>query len=252
MPFTFSHPAVVLPLAAKRCRLSATGLIVGSMTPDFEYFLRMRDASRYSHTLLGVFWFDLPMALLLCFLYHQSVRDSLFDNLPVFFKERVFIYKNFQWSKYFSKNWIVVIVSILIGVFTHLVWDFFTHETNSFVRQTDFSEMLKVGGINLAGYRFLQYTSTAVGGLIVIFTILSLKKRKYPDKPVDYNYWAIVVFIILSIMIMRRMTGLKLHDFRSVVVSFISGGMLALILTPIILNKQSFTTEPVLPAEKEV
>ena len=46
MPFTFSHPAVILPatyLDKKYYCLSA--LIIGSMTPDFEYFIRMRDFS---------------------------------------------------------------------------------------------------------------------------------------------------------------------------------------------------------------
>ena len=67
MPFTLAHPAIVLPLAAKKLRMSATGLVIGSMVPDFEYFIRMRTESKYSHTLAGLFWFDLPLGLLLCF-----------------------------------------------------------------------------------------------------------------------------------------------------------------------------------------
>src|ERR1700693_4633907 len=122
MPFTFSHPAIVLPLTLKKIRLSATGLIIGSMTPDFEYFIRMRNVSKYSHTYAGLFWFDLPLALLLCFIYHTIVRNSLFDNLPIFLKERFIIYKNFQWENYFQKNWKVVCISILIGAASHIVW----------------------------------------------------------------------------------------------------------------------------------
>jgi hypothetical protein len=42
MPFTFAHPAIVLPLKHLPKRwYSLTGLIIGSMTPDFEYFIRM-------------------------------------------------------------------------------------------------------------------------------------------------------------------------------------------------------------------
>src|SRR5665647_2066569 len=73
MPFTFSHPAIVLPatyLPKKWHSLSA--LIMGSMTPDFEYFIRMKDASKYGHTWTGVFWFDIPMGLLLIFLFHNG------------------------------------------------------------------------------------------------------------------------------------------------------------------------------------
>ncbi|WP_220463965.1 DUF4184 family protein [Adhaeribacter radiodurans] len=39
MPFTFSHPAIVLPLTLLlRKWYSLTGLVIGSLTPDFEYF----------------------------------------------------------------------------------------------------------------------------------------------------------------------------------------------------------------------
>ncbi len=71
MPFTFSHPAIVLPFGLIGQRyFSMTALIIGSMTPDFEYFLRLRVRSDFSHTLFGVFWFDLPLGIVLCFVFH--------------------------------------------------------------------------------------------------------------------------------------------------------------------------------------
>ncbi|HYM92834.1 MAG TPA: DUF4184 family protein, partial [Chitinophagaceae bacterium] len=80
MPFTFSHPAAVLPLNyVSKKYVSLTGLVIGSMTPDFEYFLRMRDRSYYSHTWKGVLWFDLPLAIILASIYHGMVRDVLID-----------------------------------------------------------------------------------------------------------------------------------------------------------------------------
>lgn len=238
MPFTFSHPAIVLPLTLKKLRLSATGLIVGSLIPDFEYFIRMRDVSRYSHTLVGLFWFDVPVALLACFIYHQIARDPLFNNLPFFLKKRVFVYKKFQWIEYFKKNWIVVLLSIIVGASSHLLWDDFTHETKFFVqRQPDLSELMRVGNINLAGYRFLQLISSVVGGLIVIITILALKKRPCNDKSIDIKYWALLAFISGTVMIMRYVKGLYLHDYRVIVVSFISSILIALILTPMILHQ---------------
>src|SRR5215467_12574272 len=39
VPFTFSHPAAVLPLARRGLVFSA--LVVGSMAPDFPYFVQM-------------------------------------------------------------------------------------------------------------------------------------------------------------------------------------------------------------------
>lgn len=75
MPFTFSHPAIVLPITRLPNRfVSATGLIIGSLTPDFEYFLRLNLHSAYSHTIAGVFWFDLPLGIILAFLFHLIVK----------------------------------------------------------------------------------------------------------------------------------------------------------------------------------
>jgi uncharacterized membrane protein len=241
MPFTFSHPAIVLPLTRARLGLSATALIIGSIIPDFEYFIRMRNQSKYSHTLMGLIWFDLPLALLVCFVYHQIVRNSLFDNLPVFLKERVIEYKRFNWPKYFAKNWIIVCICILIGALTHLIWDDFTHETKFFIQgQPELSKIMKVGTINLAGYRFLQFISTVVGGMVVLLTIILLKRNSC-DKRIDYKYWVFIVLISLSVMGIKFISGLNLHEHRVVIVCFLSSLTIALILTPLILNKKQQT-----------
>jgi len=237
MPFTFSHPAIVLPLIRARLKLSATGLIIGSIIPDFEYFIRMMDQSRYSHTLVGLAWFDLPLAILVCFIYHLIVKNYLFDNLPIFLKERVIKFKSFPWTKYFLKNWVAVCISILIGALTHLLWDDFTHETRFFVQgQPELSTIMKVGTVNLAGYRFLQIASTVVGGIVVVFSILVLKKTPLNKSSIDYLYWELIVFIIFSIMALKFFRGLSIHQYRVVVVTFISSLMIALILTPLILQ----------------
>ena len=138
MPFTFSHPAAVLPLTYLPKRwISMTGLVIGSITPDFEYFLRMRVYSVYSHTWEGLFWFNLPLAIILSFIFHSIVRDSLIDNLPKFFNSRFLIFKNFNWTQHFKNNISVVIVSILFGAMTHIIWDNFTHVHGEFVQKIE-------------------------------------------------------------------------------------------------------------------
>jgi hypothetical protein len=45
MPFTFAHTALIIPLCYIRRRyrwISATGLITGSVAPDFEKFFRLK------------------------------------------------------------------------------------------------------------------------------------------------------------------------------------------------------------------
>ena len=135
MPFTFSHPAIVLPLTfLPRQWFSLTGLVIGSLTPDFEYFLRMRIKSNYSHTIDGLFWFDLPLGLLLALIFHNIVRDSLFDNFPSILKSRFLAFRQFDWNDHFKRKWFVVAISILIGAASHIFWDSFTHDHGYFVQ----------------------------------------------------------------------------------------------------------------------
>src|SRR5690625_7567658 len=90
MPFTFSHPAIVLPLTfLPRQWFSLTGLVIGSLTPDFEYFLRMRIKSNYSHTIDGLVWFDVPLGRSLPFIFHNIDGERSFANLPTVIKQKL-------------------------------------------------------------------------------------------------------------------------------------------------------------------
>jgi len=181
----------------------------------------------------------LPLALLLCFIYHLIVRNSLFDNLPAYLKEKLIIYKDFQWLKYFQARWAIVLISIFIGAASHVLWDGFTHESMFFVqRDPELSTLMQVGDINLASYRFLQLASSIVGLLIVIVAILSLKRHPNHSKRINSNYWWLICLIILTVMFMRFVGGLNIHDHRRVIVSFISSIFIALILTPMIFSQQ--------------
>src|SRR5882672_9320620 len=116
MPFTFSHPALILPLTRGSHKwVSVTGLVVGSMTPDFEYFIRMGMQGDIGHTLPGLFWLDVPLGLAASFLFHDVIRNRLYGNLPKFVRLRVFGYKTFNWNAYFIEHWQAVLPSILIG-----------------------------------------------------------------------------------------------------------------------------------------
>src|ERR1700744_5706609 len=98
MPFTFSHPAIVIPFKwLPKKWFSMTGLVVGSMIPDFESFITLEPDKTYSHSLPGVFWFDLPLALLVCFLFHDIVKRPLLGHLPLFLKRKFFRYRVFNW-----------------------------------------------------------------------------------------------------------------------------------------------------------
>ena len=238
MPFTFSHPAIVLPLTfLPRQWISLTGLVIGSLTPDFEYFLRMRIMSNYSHTIDGLFWFDLPLGLLLSFIFHNIVRDSLFDNLPSILKSRFSVFKKFEWNAHFKRNWIVVIISILIGAASHIFWDSFTHEHGYFVQTIPaLQNSLDFLGRQIPILKILQHSSTLLGVLVIAYAIYKLPSNNIEKEKKNLKYWAIFAGLTLTIIAARLLSGLELKQYGNVIVTTISAGLISLTITPLLIQ----------------
>lgn len=243
MPFTFSHPAIILPLAyLPRRWFSLTGLIIGSLMPDFEYFLRMKIRSDFSHTFEGVFLFDLPLGILTAFVFHNIVRNIFFDNLPYFLKSRVVIFKNFNWNIYFKKNWLVVIFSIIIGTFSHILWDSFTHDTGYFVQKFEIlNQSVELFDKQIPILKILQHLSTFIGAFLIGFSLYKLPTHAPDSKSVNLNYWLTFLgtfitflFILLTIKPLQYALG-------NLIVSIISLSMLALILTSLVIKTKPKT-----------
>ena len=239
MPFTFSHPAIVLPLSylPRQC-FSLTGLIIGSLVPDFEYFLRMRIQSDYSHTIDGLFWFDLPLALFLAFIFHNIVRDKLFDNLPQFFNVRFSQFKQFDWSAYFRKNWFVVVISVIIGTASHIFWDSFTHHHGYFVQKIQtLQNSVALFGKQIPILKILQHSSTLIGAAIIAFAVYKLPTKETEKISINPKYWIIVVGLSLSILAIRILGGLALNQYGNIIVTAISAVLISFILAPFLMKK---------------
>jgi hypothetical protein len=233
MPFTFSHPAIVLPMTyMPRQWFSLTGLVIGSLTPDFEYFLRMKVQSNYSHTIDGLFWFDLPLGILLALVFHNVVRDSLFDNLPTILKSRFSTFKRFDWNGHLKRNWHVVTISILIGAASHVFWDSFTHDYGYFVETIPaLQNSVDFLGRQIPILKILQHSSTLLGGLVIAFAIFRLPADKTERENINPKYWLIVTGLTLTIIAARLLIGLETKQYGTVIVTAISAGLISLTIT---------------------
>lgn len=243
MPFTFSHPAIILPLTYLPKRwFSLTGLIIGSLMPDFEYFLRMKIKSDFSHTLEGVFLFDLPLGILTAFVFHNIVRNNLFDNLPIFLKSRLVIFKDFNWNIYFKKNWLIVIFSIIIGTFSHILWDSFTHDTGYFVQKIEIiNQSVDLFDKYIPILKILQHSSTFLGAIVIVFSLYKLPKYQVNNKRINLNYWlSFFIFFIIFLSTLLFITSAK-FAIGNLIVSIISLSMLALILTSLVIKTKPKT-----------
>jgi hypothetical protein len=238
MPFTFSHPAIILPITLLPKKwFSLTGLVIGSLAPDFEYFLRMKVQSNYSHSIAGLFWFDLPLGILLAFIFHNIVRNHLFDNLPIILKSRLMVFKSFDWNAYFIKHWLIVIASVLIGAISHMFWDSFTHESAYFVKTMPaLLKTINCFWIQFPMFKFLQHLSTLIGGIAIAAALLKLPKDEKVLDKISTEYWRVLLGLTFAIISLRLVSGLDCRSYGHVIVSTLSAGLISLVLTPILIR----------------
>ncbi len=251
MPFTFCHPALILPLTKINAnRISATGLIIGSMSPDFEYFIKMRMEKIHGHHLGGLFYFDLPLTLLLAILFHALVRDTLILSSPEFVRKKYMPFVGMNWIFWLRRHWFVFLYSALIGIFSHIFWDGFTHTNGYFVQHIPFLQgSTEIFGVHLKKADLAQTLSTLFGGLILLLAVIlppsdALNKRQFRQK---MNYWIYVVLILTLILLLRNIQ--TLGDF---VATFISGGLIGLIIAPMLLKQQQKGNKNILGGLKKL
>jgi hypothetical protein len=139
-------------------------MIVGAMAPDFLYFILLSHTSHYGHTLRGVFLFSLPAGLIVLWLFHRLFKLPLLSLAPDHLARRISP-DDLRYSFGPASRFAWVTASILAGIFTHILWDDFTHEKGLFVTMAP--ELRLYFGLHMPLYSFLQLGSTVVGATLL-------------------------------------------------------------------------------------
>jgi uncharacterized protein DUF4184 len=171
VPFTLAHAAAAFPL--RRTGLVLSALIIGTFTPDLEFFLRFAPKGPFGHSTRGIFFFCLPLGFVVFWLFHAVVKEPLAALMPRAVRQRV------PADPYPLPLWqplqvTLVLVSILVGALTHVLWDSFTHADYWPARH--WSLLMQAVTLPLLGtmhvHKLLQYASTVFGSLAVFFWFL--------------------------------------------------------------------------------
>src|SRR5262245_17102168 len=171
MPFTLAHPAAAVPLRRYLGRFSVfSALVIGSMVPDSAYFLSWSIARSDSHSFFGLFWYCLPIGLIAYVLFHVVLKGPLLALMPSAVLRRLGDYSS-TFRALPLVPWSAVVVSLLCGSATHLLWDAFTHENGPGVIAFPILEphLFSVGYYDVNIYRLLQHGSTLLGLALLTF-----------------------------------------------------------------------------------
>ena len=242
MPFTFSHPAIILPLLKlHKNKVSATALFAGAMAPDFEYFINFQMKQIHGHTINGMLYYDLPLALLLCFGFHYLVRDALIHYSPRIIKNRWCHYIGYDWKSRWQQHWKMIILSAIIGIASHLFLDSFTHPNRFFTNHIEFlSYSIGFLGNEMKIYDIGQVWGSVLGLMAITWVVLKEpEKRQFRSGfRTKVIFWSMAFTICLLVVFLR-----DCRHISDLIATGIAGGMIGLMLAPWIMKKMHIEEE---------
>lgn len=154
MAFTFSH-MVVAPVLYKlfRAKIPLASLAIGAMSPDLPRLVG--HSGVFSHTFTGVLTIDLVVGLLACFIWYTIYRPVIYIWAH---RYRCPLVSTTKLNFIFDCT-----LGILIGAFTHLIWDGLTHDDfRTFIGREFLAQNFELPWLNLSlsVHRALQYASS--------------------------------------------------------------------------------------------
>lgn len=159
------------------------------MAPDFHYFLGLHIDAKTSHTVVGAFYFCLPLALAALWLFHRVLKVPLISLAPEWHQARLARFAvPFRFRP--GSRFALILLSLLLGIFSHLLWDSFTHGRGWMVRELPLLRVVVLqqfwGGRPV--YNLLQHGSTLLGMAILALAYRRWSQNASPQAaPCDLN-----------------------------------------------------------------
>jgi hypothetical protein len=191
MPFTPSHAIVALPFV--RTPLIPAAIAVGAMSPDLPLFVRGLPL-HYGLT-HSIAWLPatLVIALALLVVWRCILRPATRELTPMWLARRL----PPEWdagpaasagetfgiggdpARPSGRSILLLVVSLVIGILSHIVWDLFTHEDRWGVEALP---VLDEQWGPLRGFTWLQHGSSALGlAILAVWAVLWLRRREPAD-----------------------------------------------------------------------
>ena len=187
MAFTLAHMAAALPFYRCQKWLHVEALFIGTMLPDLPYFLNSKPiVAQHSHQWVGLLTYCLPWGLATFVLWHWLLKSALIALIEPWQRVQGLTGHNHHspqadlpqhpFGLWFTARfkriglfWIKVVMGLLLGAVTHLIWDGTTHPDGFIAMQLGLQYPVTIaylGDIPMA--RFLQYVSSLFALILLI------------------------------------------------------------------------------------
>lgn len=205
MPFTPSHIVAILPLAWWTRLFPISALAIGSMIPDLPLFFPIVTYWQ-SHDPTQVLKICLPLGMAAFVLFQVLLKAPLISLCPEFVQERIKLCTSaglqISW-----RYWLYVALAIVIGAYSHIFWDSFTH-AERWGTQTFpvLNQKVPILGRQMEVFRLLQHLSSVAGLAIIAIVVLAILYRNSPTKfprhasaPRLVKLWAVLLLVAVPI-----------------------------------------------------
>lgn len=212
MPFTISHAAAALPLQKlTRSRIPLAAMMIGSMAPDFGYFLPLGVDRDEMHSLPGIFRLCLPFGLLAWLFFVRVLERPTIEVLPSPWRERVP-----RSDAITLKLLVLAALGVVLGAMTHIAWDAFTHTNTPLdsIAPVTYTELFEFRGRTIRVYAVLQYLSSILGLLALAWWGWSLRKAPVATaSPPAYEFLTDRMRILAALAVFGAAGGVALLTF---------------------------------------
>ena len=247
MPYTLVHPGFTFPFKKSKTHLfSTTGLVFGSIAPDFDIIFRLSNQRIhiFQFTIIEILFLILPIAALSAVYYHLVIKDILIEFAPPSLRSDLFKYKNFSILSMSFTNWLKFAGSILFAILLHLFLDLISHYDAYYFKLNGivFFQSLLAGEIVYYAAMYLPALFFSVLGFLLTLKALKETSIKIPsiisfiENTKTKKF--ILVFLILNFLfaIIKMMLNGFEEQFPidSIVISFTNGFFISFFVTPTI------------------
>jgi len=218
MPFTPTHIVAVLPFQySKWFPLSA--LSIGCMIPDLPVFFS-RGYYPQTHNAFGVVTVCMPLGLVAYMLFQCVLKVPLLALLPVWIQKRMTAYAD-PLLKPTYRFFLGVAVAIMIGSYTHIIWDAFSHPGRwGSLWIPALNNEFDVAGQVLPGHKLVQYGSSLIGlPLLLLLCVRSLVRTQPATVPhslrlstrAKMSGWAFILLLPTLVGLVKLTVESTLH-----------------------------------------
>jgi hypothetical protein len=182
VPFTLAHPAAILPLRGLKF-LRTAPLIVGATVPDLQDFVPTRVVHRLhrlgvpdTHTFAASLSTDLLLAyvgLAVIFLLRAPLTALLTARGRALCLQALAPFRDDP------REWLYAGFAMVVGIWTHLAWDAFTHYDGWVVERSAWlNSPVTIGPYTGQVFHVLQYLSSLFG-----LAVVAIWYRRLPTPP---------------------------------------------------------------------